>query len=239
MIWVERVRSLASTEGHGKKKRNELVKSKVRFKASPRWLVPDAITVQELVNRMAENADVIKKLMELGVMATINQVIDADTAELVTGNLVTGFVGYRIWCRNGLGWWIQRRAKNCLSPVVTIWGMSSWKNFAVRRHAKDRCCNWRSRGYNVPYRAYQIQLETTDKITFLDTPGTLRSRNACTWANVTDIIVLVVAADDGINDQTVEPLDTCGRMPNYRSINKIDLPDLTPRKSKPNFFNTR
>ena len=59
--------------------------------------MPDAITVQELANRMAERAaDVIKKLMELGVMATINQVIDADTAELVTVNLVTRFVG----CRN-------------------------------------------------------------------------------------------------------------------------------------------
>ena len=235
---VERVRSLASVRRAREKEKKRAREEQGEIQKQIRdVVVPDAITVQELANRMAERAaDVIKKLMELGVMATINQVIDADTAELVTSEF-----GHKVRrvsesdVETGLQVDVDPdESKELRAPVVTIMGhVDHGKTSLLDAMRKTDVVTGEAGGITQHIGAYQIQLETTDKITFLDTPGhaaftEMRARGA----NVTDIIVLVVAADDGINDQTVEAIRhaKAAECPIIVAINKIDLPDSNPSK---------
>lgn len=203
-------------------------------------IIPEVITVQELANRMAEkSADVIKKLMALGVMATINQAIDADTAQIIVEEM--GHKWKRVADSD-----VEDVLKNAddnlpekqlpRAPVVTVMGhVDHGKTSLLDALRETNVVAKEAGGITQHIGAYQIEVDGGKKITFIDTPGheafsEMRARGA----KVTDIVVLVVAANDGIMPQTVEAIRhaQAAEVPIVVAINKIDLPGADPMKVK-------
>ncbi len=193
--------------------------------------IPDAITVQELANRMAERvADVIKALMKNGLMATQNESIDSDTAELIVEEF--GHKAVRVSEADVES--VIETAKDRdedlepRAPVVTIMGhVDHGKTSVLDALRKTDVVSGEAGGITQHIGAYQITTEAGQKITFLDTPGhaaftSMRARGA----QVTDIVVLVVAADDSVMPQTVEAINhaKAAEVPIIIAINKIDRP---------------
>lgn len=233
----QRTRSVASMRRLNQKKIRQQygLQEQENIKIVREVIIPEVITVGELANRMAvRSGDVVKSLMKLGVMATINQVIDADTAELICTEF--GHTPKRVSDSDielGLKG-VEDNAADLLprAPVVTVMGhVDHGKTSLLDALRKTDVVSGEAGGITQHIGAYQVTLPSSKKITFIDTPGHAAfSEMRARGANVTDIVILVVAADDGIMEQTIEAINhaKAAGVPIVVAINKMDKPDANP-----------
>ena len=237
---VGRQRSIASLRRRQEKEKRQMLESSLEREKIIRDVpIPDTpLTVQELANRMAErSADLVKKLMTNGIMVTKNQAIDIDTATLLVEEF--GHKAIRVSDSDVEDIIINiddtdEEIKSPRPAVVTIMGhVDHGKTTLLDTLRETNVVSGEAGGITQHIGAYQITLEKNQKLTFLDTPGhaafsNMRSRGA----TITDIVVLVVAADDSVKPQTIEAINHAkeAKVPMIVAINKIDKQGADPNK---------
>jgi translation initiation factor IF-2 len=233
-------RSLASLRRARQKENKDLKKEEIKENLKPikrDVKIPEVITIRELANRMAEqSSNIIKHLLGMGVTATINHSINADIAEY----LVQEF-GHNPIKEQKSGEIIKKikevKKENLKNrpPIVTVMGhVDHGKTSVLDVLRKSNVVSGEFGGITQHIGAYQINYNSS-KITFIDTPGhaaftEMRARGS----KLTDIVILIVAADDGVKPQTVESIKhaKAANVPIVVAINKCDLPDADPQKIK-------
>ncbi|KAJ6644847.1 Translation initiation factor IF-2 [Pseudolycoriella hygida] len=234
-----RIRSLASLKRARAKEKRKAKQHTTPEKIYREVIIPETITVGDLAGKMSERvADVIKELMRLGIIATAPQTIDADTAELIATTL--GHTVKRVQESDVENILISEVDKEedlkPRAPIVTIMGhVDHGKTSLLDALKSTDLASKEAGGITQHIGAYRVTLEDGRAITFIDTPGheafsEMRTRGA----KVTDIVVIVVAADDGIKPQTIEAINHA-RAANVTiivAINKIDKPNVNLDKIK-------
>ncbi|MFL2660578.1 MAG: translation initiation factor IF-2 [Alphaproteobacteria bacterium] len=237
----EKVRSLAAIKRAREKAKQRVIPKQEtldsREKQKKEIVIPDVIAVNELASRLAEkSSNLIKGLMKLGVMATINQTIDADTAELLV--MEFGHIPKRVSESDvEVGLTGPSDSETDLitrPPVVTVMGhVDHGKTSLLDVIREKKVAATEAGGITQHIGSYIVEAKKNQMITFIDTPGHAAfSEMRARGSNITDVIILVVAADDSVNEQTIEAIShaKASGCPIIVAVNKIDLPTSNPQK---------